>query len=70
MPQAIVVGVVHCVRANATGVAAALISDWRLGAVFVVTAGDGVDLGTGGQEDRGSRSRGSPCGVAGNTARL
>jgi hypothetical protein len=48
MPQAIGVGVVHCVRANATGVAAALISDWRLGPVFVVTAGDGVDFGTGG----------------------
>ena len=48
MPQAIGVGVVRCVRANATGVAAALISDWRVGPVFVVTAGDGVDFGTGG----------------------
>jgi hypothetical protein len=60
LPQAIGVVVVHCVRGNATGVAAALIWHGGLGAVFVVTAGDGVDLGTGGQEDRGSRSRGSP----------
>jgi hypothetical protein len=51
LPQVIGVGVVHCVRGNATGVTAALIYHWRLGAVFVVAAGDGVDLGTGGQED-------------------